>query len=780
MNRPRLFLSAVSSEFRSARQRVATTVRTLGFDPVSQDDFPTGHGDLRHWLCEQIDSCEGLIQIAGDGCGAEPPEVDADYGRVSYTQFEMLHARRRGKKTWLIIAGEHVGRDTPLAQLDLLDGADPCDSVAHQAQRHQLQQNYIARLQAENHLYHTASNDAELENIVLKLRDELGELRRSAKRHQRRMSAAVVAVLLGLILLGSGEWWGYQHLQANVQQVGVLSTERIRAHLRETVEETYRSELAESDKINDWKQRQRLRDAAEATHIARLAKIDELAASFAEIGGRGLATSVFQEMTRILSQQGVDEAIAYVDGQRATILQTVRARAAAASTRNRADLQPLLQVAALHENKGQAAEARALYADILEIEPDWPVALHSFFWFLLYQGDAAGVRATQVEVRREYEEALRLALRLTKLEPINTDWQGDLSASYGRLGDVAAMQGNLEAAARAYGYYHAIAAKLAADKPGDKQLQRDLSVSHEKLGDLAMAQGRLSVAEQAYGDSLTLRKKLSTGDSNNMMWQRDLAVSFNKIGDVGRVQGRLDDASRAYGDSLVIAKRLASVNPSNIQWQRDLSFTYQRLGTVALEQDKMDVAARLFSDGLVIAKKWADNDPRNIVWQSDISIFHERLGDVAVERGELDAATASYRESRIIRKRLAEGDPSNPLWPRDLSVSINKLGDMAVAQGQFDAGARAYSEGLAIRKKLVAGDASNVQWQRDLSMSFFRLSKLQALQKQWSDAIANAEASLKADEWLSQLDRSNANWQADVKTSRVWLDHLRQQAAANK
>ena len=98
MNRPRLFLSAVSEELRTARQTVAATVRTLGFDPVSQDDFPTGYGELRQWLREQIDSCEGLIQLVGHGYGAEPPEMDPDYGRISYTQFEFLYAGLRGKK----------------------------------------------------------------------------------------------------------------------------------------------------------------------------------------------------------------------------------------------------------------------------------------------------------------------------------------------------------------------------------------------------------------------------------------------------------------------------------------------------------------------------------------------------------------------------------------------------------------------------------------------------------------------------------------------------------
>jgi len=150
-------------------------------------------------------------------------------------------------------------------------------------------------------------------------------------------------------------------------------------------------------------------------HATRLANIDELAASFAEIERGRAATSVFEEMTRILSEQGVDEAIAYVGSQRNAILQTVCARVAAARECNRADLQPLLRAAALHENKGQATHARAFYADILSAEPDWPDALHGYIYFLANQGDHASVRTTQEDARRDYDEARRLALHLTVL-----------------------------------------------------------------------------------------------------------------------------------------------------------------------------------------------------------------------------------------------------------------------------------------------------------------------------------------------------------------------------
>lgn len=442
MNRPRIFLSAVSEELRTTRRAVATTIRTLGFDPVSQDDFPTGYGELRQWLCEQLDSSEALIQLVGQGYGAEPPEVNLEYGRVSYTQLEFLYARNHGKKTWVIVIGKDFVLDKPSDQLDLPREDGYADPTGYQAERRMLQQDYLGRLTRENHLRHTANNGTELENIILRLRDELGELRQRAEGKERRLTTLVIAILLGLVILGVVGWLAYQSLHTGVQQAAVVNTERIRAHLLQTAEETHRRELAEAGAETDWKQRQHLREAAENAHTVRLSRIEELAVSFAEIEEKGTATSVFQEMTRILTEQSVDEAIAYVSTQRAAIFQTVRARTTAVRDRNRADLQPLLRTAALHEAKGQAADARTMYNDILAVEPEWPEALHAAFWFLTGQGDLARVRTTLANARRDYEESHRMAQRLAAGDPSNTEWQRDLYVSYWRMADLAERQNN--------------------------------------------------------------------------------------------------------------------------------------------------------------------------------------------------------------------------------------------------------------------------------------------------------------------------------------------------
>ena len=104
--RPLIFISAVSRELRSARQLVANTLTFLGYQPIWQDIFGTEGGDLRALLRQQIDQCKGVVQLVGQCYGAEPPTIDPQFGRVSYTQYEALYARKRGKKVWYLFIDE--------------------------------------------------------------------------------------------------------------------------------------------------------------------------------------------------------------------------------------------------------------------------------------------------------------------------------------------------------------------------------------------------------------------------------------------------------------------------------------------------------------------------------------------------------------------------------------------------------------------------------------------------------------------------------------------------
>src|SRR4029077_14051513 len=306
MNQPSVFISCVSPEFRQTRSRVAAILTRLGYTPVIQEIFGTEPGDLRQVLRDKIDACEGLIQIVGQGYGAEPPEADAGYGRVSYTQFEFLYARAQKKKTWLLFAGDACTRDTPLDGLDLPLPNDPAqpDPASYQAERRALQLNYRDKRRTDGHLYYDATGDTDLELRVERLRDELAELRQAFNLWQNKILRAFAVVFVLLVLIGGSVWWVGYRQHWDIQQISAearyINREKIRAQLLESAERIHQAALAEAAKAKGGEKREPLRKAAEQANPASLSRIDELADSFAEIEGTGRSTQVFDEMTRIL------------------------------------------------------------------------------------------------------------------------------------------------------------------------------------------------------------------------------------------------------------------------------------------------------------------------------------------------------------------------------------------------------------------------------------------------------------------------------------------------
>jgi hypothetical protein len=188
--RPTIFISAVSKELRSARQLVSNTLTFLGYEPIWQDIFGTETGDLRQMLRDKIDQSKGVVQLVGQCYGAEPTSPDPDFGRVSYTQYEALYARKKGIKVWYLFMDE----DFPI---------DPHEPEPEEL-RH-LQAAYRGVLKADSHLFHPLKTREALEAGVLKLRDDLTQLRKGAKRWAWMIAALLVFVALLALWLVWGQ-----------------------------------------------------------------------------------------------------------------------------------------------------------------------------------------------------------------------------------------------------------------------------------------------------------------------------------------------------------------------------------------------------------------------------------------------------------------------------------------------------------------------------------------------------------------------------------------------
>jgi len=90
----KIFLSAVSSQFRACRDALASDLRAVGAEVVVQEDFTQHGGTLLEKLEAYIATCDRVIALVGDAYGWEPEETarPAHAPRRSYTQWEYLLA----------------------------------------------------------------------------------------------------------------------------------------------------------------------------------------------------------------------------------------------------------------------------------------------------------------------------------------------------------------------------------------------------------------------------------------------------------------------------------------------------------------------------------------------------------------------------------------------------------------------------------------------------------------------------------------------------------------
>lgn len=170
---------------------VAKILTSIGYTPVWQDIASTEAGNLTEVLHSRIKLCAAVVQLVGFRYGAEPREPDPQFGRVSYTQLEALYAEQIGKKVIYIF----LPQDFP---------TDPCDPESEEKSKLQLA--YRQQLKESGSLRHSASNQLELENRVLRIRDDLAILRAEMEKSRRRVRWAATVALLLLIGVGFGIW----------------------------------------------------------------------------------------------------------------------------------------------------------------------------------------------------------------------------------------------------------------------------------------------------------------------------------------------------------------------------------------------------------------------------------------------------------------------------------------------------------------------------------------------------------------------------------------------
>jgi tetratricopeptide (TPR) repeat protein len=683
--RPAIFISAVSRELKSARQLVANTLTFLGYEPDWQDIFGIEEGDLRAMLRRRIDASTGVVQLVGNCYGAEPPVSDEQFGRVSYTQYEALYAKSKGKKVWYLF----------------LDDTFPTDPHEVDGQEKQeLQGAYRARLKADSHLYHPLSSREGLEASVLKLRDDLIRLRRGVKRWAISVAALMVLTVALCIWLLQGQQRSSEQQRQTNQQLQAL---------KETVDKLQQGVNSFAEVQNEVRQEkpgqkpgeidQRTYEALSKKLGIDMTTLKEKLPRFAEELKKAPNATTYERANAAYVAKDYDEA--------------ERLALAAADEAQRGGPAKNAEAVKALELAAWAAEKRIEYADALKRLRDaekltdrnqdtaeWARVQFAIAWVLHDQGRYGDAEHILREVLTERERTLgpehpdTLATRhylasalfyQGKYGQAETEYRAVLKLREKVLGpehpDTLRTRNNLALALSNQAKYgEAETEYRALLKLKEKVLgpeQSSTLVTRSGLADALDNEGKYSEAETEYRALLKLKEKVDGPENPNTLGTR------NNLANTLSHEGKYAEAEAEYRAVLQLEEKvLGSEHPNTL-------FTRQNLAEALLNEGRFAEAETEYREVLKLDEKvLGAQHPETLVTRNG-------LGNALDAEGRYAEAETEDRAVFALDEKVLGSEHPDTLTTR------NNLANALSHQGKYAEAETEYHAVLALKEKVL-------------------------------------------------------------------------------
>jgi len=341
-------------------------------------------------------------------------------------------------------------------------------------------------------------------------------------------------------------------------------------------------------------------------------------------------------------------------------------------------IQQAIDLAVQHHNEGRLSQAENIYQQILEKNPNQPVALHLL-----------GVIAHQMG---KNDRAVDLISQALAIRP-------DFAAAHSNLGLALQDLGELEEAEASY---H----KALALKP-------DYAEAHNNLGNALKDLGKLEDAVASYQKALDIRP--------------DYAEAHFNVGNLFQELGKLDDAANGYRRALAINPDYAEANSNLGNALHDLGKPEEAVASyrkaLALKPDYAEAHNNLgvvlqdlgeLEEAVVRYHKALDLSP-------DYAEAHYNLGNALHDLGKPEEAVAGYRKALTIKPYYAEAHSnlSNALralgrldeavthckkalsLKPDFAEAHNNLGNALQDLGRLEEAIASYQKALGIKPDLA-------------------------------------------------------------------------------
>jgi eukaryotic-like serine/threonine-protein kinase len=347
------------------------------------------------------------------------------------------------------------------------------------------------------------------------------------------------------------------------------------------------------------------------------------------------------------------------------------------------------------------------------------------------------ISAIELQVLKNYPEAIKAYENLAKVSPDNSDVQSALASLYQDSGNLV----------KARDYYQ----KLLASNPKNIGATLDLGRIQIKSGD---PQGSLDPLNRAYSLAIQVDNQEQKAASLHLMavayrmlskpqevlrneqealtiWRhigqkRGLAFSLNEMGRSQALLGNTKDALSNFQEALQIRREIGD--------KRGLGDTLLDLGNFHDDRGEHDQALEMFKEALELE--------RDLGNESLQAICLNNIGTAYSEKGQYEDSLTYYQQALQLREKSKV--------PQDIVEAVHNLAEISADMGQYDQAISYYLRALDLRRSMND--------QRGAAIESYGLGMVFGYQGRFGAAINSEQEALK--NFRSIQDKSS--WMAQV------------------
>ena len=284
-------------------------------------------------------------------------------------------------------------------------------------------------------------------------------------------------------------------------------------------------------------------------------------------------------------------------------------------------------------------------------------------------GEVRFARAQYDAALEAFEDSLRQAERLYRMEPANDDYLYEFSQAEFWVGYVQYERAELDRAAESMERYMARSRELNNRRPDNPDFALELAYAYSNIGSIERERGNTAAALEHFSRAVEINEQLLQAAPDDTYLRFELSEGYSWLGSAHLDLGQLDQSEGAFRAALAIVQDLAD-RGLDARYVEKAADGAQLLARACKYRGQTEEAMRLTSAAGAVFERLLQRDPENVRYQRGYYKAQYDLVELGRFNGWAPAFDELLQEAESGFSALVQRQPGDAAMVQSLALTL--------------------------------------------------------------------------------------------------------------